>query len=141
MRLRLLILACAGLALTVGVATASAGGGNSDNANLCKKGGWQNLVRADGTPFGNQGDCVSYAARGGTPRAPTTADLCMSFGGTYSTDPATEGTDAPFSSVVWTCNGVAIVGAQFQALATACFADGGHSYLSRPDIQRSTCGT
>jgi hypothetical protein len=26
----------------------------------CKNGGWQNLRRADGTPFKNQGDCVSY---------------------------------------------------------------------------------
>jgi len=26
----------------------------------CKKGGWQNLRKADGSPFKNQGDCVSY---------------------------------------------------------------------------------
>jgi hypothetical protein len=26
----------------------------------CKNGGWQNLRRADGSPFKNQGDCVSY---------------------------------------------------------------------------------
>jgi hypothetical protein len=31
------------------------------------QGGWQNLVRQDGTGFKNQGDCVSYAAQGGTP--------------------------------------------------------------------------
>lgn len=29
--------------------------------DLCKRGGWQTLVRLDGTSFRNQGDCVSYA--------------------------------------------------------------------------------
>jgi hypothetical protein len=27
----------------------------------CKDNGWRNLTRPDGTPFSNQGDCVSYA--------------------------------------------------------------------------------
>jgi hypothetical protein len=31
----------------------------------CKQGGWQNVTEADGTPFKNQGDCVSYVATGG----------------------------------------------------------------------------
>jgi len=30
----------------------------------CKKGGWQTMSRADGTPFKNQGDCVSYVNTG-----------------------------------------------------------------------------
>lgn len=30
----------------------------------CKNGGWQNLTRADGTPFKNQGACVSYVNTG-----------------------------------------------------------------------------
>jgi hypothetical protein len=32
----------------------------------CKKGGWQGLNDSNGTPFKNQGDCVSYVATGGT---------------------------------------------------------------------------
>ena len=32
--------------------------------NECKKGGWQTMTRADGTPFKNQGDCVSYVNTG-----------------------------------------------------------------------------
>ena len=40
-------------------------GGNSDAAHACQNGGWQQLVRADQTPFKNEGDCVSYAAHGG----------------------------------------------------------------------------
>jgi hypothetical protein len=53
------------LALMSGVGTAAAGGGNSDAAKACQQGGWQTLVRQDGTGFKNTGDCVSYAAQGG----------------------------------------------------------------------------
>jgi hypothetical protein len=34
------------------------------NANQCKDGAWQALVRPDGTPFKNQGDCVQYVNTG-----------------------------------------------------------------------------
>ena len=30
----------------------------------CREGGWQTVTRADGTPFKNQGDCVSYTNTG-----------------------------------------------------------------------------
>ena len=58
------VLLCAALALSVGTAPAAAGGGNSANAKLCQS-GWQSWLRADGTPFANQGACVSYTAQGG----------------------------------------------------------------------------
>jgi len=61
-----LVVAAATAAIMVPLALA--GGGNSDAANACKQGGWQNLVRQDGTGFKNQGDCVSYAAQGGVPK-------------------------------------------------------------------------
>jgi hypothetical protein len=32
------------------------------NKDQCKNGGWQTLFRANGTPFKNQGDCVSYTS-------------------------------------------------------------------------------
>ncbi|HEX3095562.1 MAG TPA: hypothetical protein VHQ20_00395 [Patescibacteria group bacterium] len=34
------------------------------NMNQCKNGGWAIYVRANGTPFKNQGDCVSYTQNG-----------------------------------------------------------------------------
>jgi nitrite reductase (NO-forming) len=41
--------------------------GNSDAAHACRQGGYGELVRyEDGTGFANTGECVSYAARGGT---------------------------------------------------------------------------
>jgi hypothetical protein len=30
----------------------------------CKNGGWQNVTRADGSPFRNQGDCMQYVNTG-----------------------------------------------------------------------------
>jgi CHRD domain len=71
------IVVLAGLVLAICGATAMAGGGNSDNAQMCQKGGWENLVQSDGTGFSNPGDCVSYGAQGGTlhPVYVFTADL------------------------------------------------------------------
>jgi hypothetical protein len=34
------------------------------NKDACKKGGWENLGRADNTTFKNQGDCIQYANTG-----------------------------------------------------------------------------
>ena len=34
------------------------------NANACKKGGWQTLVRSNRTGFKNQGDCIQYVNTG-----------------------------------------------------------------------------
>jgi len=34
------------------------------NKDQCKNGGWQTFSRADGSPFKNQGDCVSYTNNG-----------------------------------------------------------------------------
>lgn len=49
----------------------------------CKHGGWQQLVREDGSAFRNQGACVSYAARGGTPVPPDPLQaVCDAAGGT-----------------------------------------------------------
>jgi uncharacterized repeat protein (TIGR01451 family) len=68
-RLLLAAVSCVALAFLL-VTTTRAGGGNSANAMLCQKNGWQSLFRTDGTVFGNQGDCVSYGARGGKLNGP-----------------------------------------------------------------------
>jgi hypothetical protein len=58
---------------------ALAGGGNSDAAHACQKGGYAHYTRADGTPFSNTGECVSYAAHGGVlmPIVPTTISTSL----------------------------------------------------------------
>lgn len=69
---RLLALAAAAASLVasavlvVAPAAPAGKGGNSANAKRCQNGGYKNWVRADQTPFKNVGQCVSYAARGGT---------------------------------------------------------------------------
>lgn len=55
------------------------GPGNSGAAQQCKQGGWQSLVREDGSGFANQGDCVSYAAQGGTLTVPDTRTMSLSW--------------------------------------------------------------
>jgi hypothetical protein len=62
-RVTLVLLATAVVCLSQ-AALASAGGGNSANAKLCQKGGWQTLVRSDGSTFASEEACVSYAAHG-----------------------------------------------------------------------------
>jgi hypothetical protein len=64
------VVAAALFAMLVGLAAPAGAqadaGGNSANAKLCQKGGWEGLRGEDGERFTNTGDCVSYAARGGT---------------------------------------------------------------------------
>lgn len=48
--------------------------GNSGAAQACQQGGYLDYTDADGNPFRNTGQCVSYAAQGGTlVPVPTTA--------------------------------------------------------------------
>jgi hypothetical protein len=114
-------------ALTVGVATATAGGGNSASADACHNGGWQALVGAYAAAFANQGDCVSYAAKGGT-LSPKSASqvLCESYGGTFSTDPASSYFDNQLAAVIWSCNRADLTFPNDAYLAADCFHyDGG----------------
>jgi hypothetical protein len=43
----------------------AAAGGNAANAHKCKQGGYLDYTDANGNPFKNEGQCTSYAARGG----------------------------------------------------------------------------
>jgi hypothetical protein len=114
---RVLLLALvlvAALTVSVSIAVAGPGGGigNSPAANSCKNGGWTNLVRADQTPFADQGECLSYVTAGGIPASPSgqypvSAAYCQAAGGTFAI-PGTNlaGPPSPSTAVlVWTCNG------------------------------------
>jgi hypothetical protein len=64
---RRLVAVFAALSLALGTTASGAmAGGNSANAKLCQKSGWTEWVTAEGTPFANAGQCVSYAAQGGS---------------------------------------------------------------------------
>lgn len=105
------------VAVSLGASTASADSGNSENAKACQKGGWEDLRRSDGTSFKNAGECVAYAARGGT-LEPDFAGraVCEALGFTF-----TPGTGA----MLWACGPAAPNGADLGQLSLAChFGDG-----------------
>ena len=114
----------------------------SDAAKACQQGGWKHLYRTDGTGFKNQGDCVSYAAHGGTLTTTTTTQSqadCQAFGGTFATGTA---------PVLWTCDGWVNTGlTDFEAknatLLNDCLADGGTALplgpLTIPGAIDATC--
>jgi len=56
----------AAMLVAVTTGTALAGGGNSAAAHACQKGGYLGLVGSGGETFRNTGECVSFAAHGGT---------------------------------------------------------------------------
>lgn len=135
MKMRVVFPVVAAFALTVGVSTAIAGGGNSDAAKLCQHDGWQQLIRTDGSTFRNTGDCVSYAARGGTMVAKGTSERdCEAAGGTFSTDPSTDH-NGPFADEVffWSCNGAALTSGQVDVLHSDCEVDL-HEELVSPGV-------
>jgi hypothetical protein len=60
-----LVVVAAVIVLSGSAHTGLAETGNSGAAHQCQKGGWEQLQRSDGSPFANQGACVSYAAHAG----------------------------------------------------------------------------
>jgi hypothetical protein len=94
-------LAAAVVSASVGFAVPAGAAGNDENAKLCQKGGWKDLRGSDGAPFNNQGECVAYAAQGGTLMPGTPEGMCASLGGEFGADNETA---VIFESVAWTCN-------------------------------------
>ena len=108
MRMRILLVCCAAVAFSVGVTTATAGngkGGGSDASKTCQ-GRWKTLAGAFSEAFKTQGDCVTFVTQGGTPTTKGQTQLhCESFGGKYSTNPASSPSiGVPPANVLWTCN-------------------------------------
>src|SRR5262249_24314357 len=116
-------------ALTVGVSTATAAGGNSASAQACQNGGWKNFVGAHAASFQNQGDCISYAAQGGT-LSPQSASqgLCESHGRTVSTHPASSYFDNPLATRIWSCNRGDLTFPNDAYLGADCFHNDGGAF-------------
>jgi hypothetical protein len=81
--------------LLPGVAVAKDKGDTSH----CKKGEWADWVRADGTAFADQSECVAYVAEGGTLMPPvpvsTFQSVCVELGGTNLAEKVTWATYSP----------------------------------------------
>jgi hypothetical protein len=133
LRLTLLTLfAFTWVALVAAPSGLAAKGGNSDNAKLCQKGGWERLVRSDGSSFARGGECTRYAARGGTlePKHVLAGQqVCAELGGVFGHDEQTPGDGSlPGYSLFWTCNDFPFKtdgDFEFFVLIVACLADGG----------------
>lgn len=78
----LIIAGFAGAGLSAHSALA-ASGGNSDAAHQCENGGYVNLIGTNGTTdvtFANTGECVSYAAHGGSLVPSALVSQCLNGG-------------------------------------------------------------
>jgi hypothetical protein len=60
------LVSLASLLVAISAGTVLAGGGNSAAAHACQQGGYLGLVGSNGETFRNTGECVSFAAHGGT---------------------------------------------------------------------------
>jgi hypothetical protein len=134
------------ITLMSAVLTGAAMAGNSNGAKganwkLCLKGGWETLYTSNGEPFASQKDCVSYAKQGGTLFTSQTQAVCQFYGGTFSTDPATD-LVGPGGTFVWSCNGIppfSLRGAQILTLNGLCTQDGGNILAATSDGSDFTC--
>src|SRR5215208_1130152 len=61
----------------------AAAGGNTANAHKCEEGGYLDYTKSNGDPFKNEGQCTSYAARGGqlVPVPVLTPDITITYQG------------------------------------------------------------
>ena len=119
------------VSLLVLSSSALADGGNSDNATLCQKDGWMNLVRSDGSTFASQGDCVSYGAQGGTLVADSTTTCTagsedFSGGARYSTP-----TEFSGGTIDTTGGAIAVAGDNW---TSTTFTPGTHLLFSGPSV-------
>src|SRR5215207_9800275 len=64
-RVTMMLVAMAVMVPLFAVVAYAAPGGNAANAAKCEEGGYLNYTDAEGNPFKNEGQCTSYAARGG----------------------------------------------------------------------------
>jgi hypothetical protein len=104
-----------------------------NSAQLCQ-GGWQTLLRSDGSSFANQGACVAYAAQGGA----LLSLSCARAGGTFGVGgPDLVQGGAPGAGVIWVCNSIPTGSLSFNFLLAQvevqCADDNGIGVVSGSD--------
>jgi hypothetical protein len=110
----------------------AAPGGNSANAAKCEEGGYLDYTDAQGNPFKNEGQCTSYAARGGTLVPVPTADITLDqAAGTISGTGFTP--NSPITnSRVYSPNGQSVTDSLVSTDATGAFVDSGLNFCFDP---------
>jgi hypothetical protein len=136
------VIAAATVVPAVGFAHASGAAEDAAKAS-CKNDGWQTLVRADQSPFKNQGECVSYAAKGGQPNTVCfdSPNPVMSFDFRLTGPLDTAGNATYFWSSDGSCSGgvllhdTTVVASDEAQAASKCAdiaGDGSHAFSYRP---------
>src|SRR5215211_3709670 len=82
-RVTMMLVAMAVMVPLFAVVAYAAAGGNAANAHKCEEGGYLDYTDAQGNPFKNEGQCTSYAARGGqlVPVTVLTPDITITYQG------------------------------------------------------------
>src|SRR5215207_8662056 len=76
-RVTMMLVAMAVMVPLFAVVAYAAPGGNAANAAKCEEGGYLDYTDAQGNPFKNEGQCTTYAARGGQLVPVSTADISI----------------------------------------------------------------
>src|SRR5215216_8151983 len=82
-RVTMMLVAMAVMVPLFAVVAYAAAGGNTANAHKCEEGGYLDYTKSNGDPFKNEGQCTSYAARGGqlVPVPVLTPDITITYQG------------------------------------------------------------
>jgi hypothetical protein len=131
-RVTMMLVAMAVMVPLFAVVAYAAAGGNEANAAKCAEGGYLNYTDAQGNPFKNEGQCTSYAARGGQLVPVPTADISLdqaagSISGTGFTP------NSPITNTrVYSPNGQSFTDSLVSTDATGAFVDSGLFFCFDP---------
>jgi hypothetical protein len=112
----------------------AAAGGNAANAHKCKQGGYLDYTDANGNPFKNEGQCTSYAARGGqlVPFPTGPPDISLVQNTPDEADGTISGTGFTPNSSVTLTRVYSPSGEEFSGVvstdATGAFVDSGYNF-------------
>jgi hypothetical protein len=109
----------------------AAAGGNAANAHKCEEGGYLDYTDANGDPFKNEGQCTSYAARGGQlVPVPTGPDITIDqAAGTISGTGFTPNSSSFFVTTAFSPSGLTVFGLNpVTTDATGAFVSSGWNF-------------
>jgi hypothetical protein len=123
-RVTMMLVAMAVMVSLFAVGAYAAPGGNEANAAKCAEGGYLNYTDAEGNPFKNEGQCTSYAARGGQLVPVQTADITLDqAGGSISGTGFTPNSSITLTRV-YSPSGFTFTDTVWQTDATGAFTTG-----------------
>jgi hypothetical protein len=131
--MRRVMLMLSALAMVVSVLAgpvAAAPGGNAANSAKCEEGGYLDYTDAERTPFKNEGQCTSYAAKGGQLVPVPTADISLDqAAGSISGTGFTPNSSSFFVTTAFSPSGLTVFGLNpVTTDATGAFVSSGWNF-------------